>query len=135
MAGSESFYAEASKAAKDPLFTRLFASLAEQRAGIGSDLARHLELNLETPEAGGTLKDTLHEAWMKMRGLLNGGDPCVLLLEAERAEDRIVSDYVRLIKETAGSALNAVLLSQLTVVKSAHDGIRDLRRRVGKNLA
>ena len=127
-AGSEGFYAEASKAAKDPVFIRLFAFLADQRAAIEAELAKHLALNLETPsEDGASLKDALHATWMKMRALLNGGDPYVLLIEAERAEERIQADYERLIKATAGSAMNAVLLRQLGLLKTAHDRIRELR--------
>tara|TARA_R110002072_G_scaffold87983_4_gene198243 strand:- start:2254 stop:2451 length:198 start_codon:yes stop_codon:yes gene_type:complete len=59
--------------------------------------------------------------------MVNGGDRTVLLIEAERAEDRIKGCYEALLKKAAGSPLNAVLLDEYRRVKSTHDLIRGLR--------
>ena len=75
----------------------------------------------------GTWKDSLHETWTKLRGLLNGGERKVFLIEAERAEDRIQARYQEFAKKAAGSPLNAVLLDEFRRVKATHDMIRGLR--------
>ncbi len=125
--GSISFYEEAAKQAKGPAFTLLFNDIVAQRATLGHELSGYLQVNQEHPNPGGTVVDALHETWLKMRGFLNAGNYRVLLIEAERAEDRIKGSYERLIKENPGSAMNDVLLKQYATIKETHDRIRGLR--------
>lgn len=62
-----------------------------------------------------------------MRGELNGGDPYVILIEAERGEDHIKEAYEDVLKETAEDAVNDVLTAQYAIVKAGHDQVRDSR--------
>ena len=63
---------------------------------------------------------------------MNGGDPYVILIEAERGEDHIKEAYEEVLKETAGSAMNDVLTDQYAAVKAGHDKVRDLRDSFAK---
>lgn len=125
--GSADFYREAAGVVKSPVLERAFRNLAETRGRHSGELGSHLKLNgAEVPETA-NLRDRMHETWTKLRGMLNGGDNYVLLIEAERAEDRIKAAYEQLIKDTAGSALSPVLHAQFAEVKASHDEIRNTR--------
>ena len=126
--GSRSFYEEAAKRVDSRVAAQLFREVAVERETLARELEEYLGVGDE--KESGTWKDSLHETWTKLRGLLNGGDLKVLLIETERAEDRIKARYESTPKDTAGSALNDVLQRQHRIVKARHDRIRDLRDSV-----
>ncbi len=126
--GSISFYEEAADTVDGPSVARVFRNVAKERGLLAAELRRRLkDSGVEVEREAGTWRDTLHETWTKLRGMVNGGDRTVLLIEAERAEDRIKGCYEALLKKAAGSPLNAVLLDEYRRVKSTHDLIRGLR--------
>lgn len=57
------------------------------------------------------------QAGLKFRSAINGANPQVVLIEAERAEDVIKTAYESLLKKTAGSAMNDVLMRHYSEVK------------------
>lgn len=65
--------------------------------------------------------------WVDLRSALNGGDNYVVMIEAERSEDRIKEKYESVLEETAGSPVNDVLMRHLRAVKGWHDQVRRLR--------
>ncbi len=105
----------------------LFKSLGDERSAMASELQNYVEFNGEEAEDDGSVAAKTHRIWINIRGKLNGGDPHVILIEAERGEDHIKEAYEEVLKDTAGSALNDVLLAQYARVKAGHDKIRDLR--------
>lgn len=120
-------FAEAAESVDDERLESLFREMADTRRQYASELRAHVRRNDEEPEDDGSVMGTIHRKWMDLRAAVNGGDATVVLIEAERGEDAIKEKYEDLLKETAGSAMNDVLMSQYSVVKSQHDKVRDLR--------
>lgn len=105
----------------------LFRELGDQRSAMASELQKFVEFNGEEAEDDGSVAAKTHRIWINIRAKLNGGDPYVILIEAERGEDHIKAAYEDVLKETAGSAMNDVLTDHYRVVKAGHDKVRDLR--------
>lgn len=118
---------EAATSTKDERLQSLFNSLAAARAGFAQELQSYVHLNGEHEESSGTALGSVRTNWLRFRAAINGKDAKVVLIEAERAEDSIKEAYEDVLKETAGSALNAVLTKQYARVKAGHDQVRDLR--------
>lgn len=121
--GSHEILSEAAKQVEDPEVQTLFRNIADTRQRQAGALRDFVQLNYEKAPEDGTLGDQIREQWVKFRGALNGGDPYVLLIEAERAEDRIKDAYKDVIEKTAGSPVNDVLHHQLRAVKTQHDAV------------
>lgn len=105
----------------------LFRQCATERDQFAGQLKSLIEINGEEPKDSGTLKGTAHRWWLNLRGMVQSGDEHALLAEAERGEDSIKARYEDTLKDTAGSAVNDVLLEQYASVKARHDQIRDMR--------
>ena len=105
----------------------LFRQIATDRSTLASELQEFVTWNGEEAAKEGTVAAGVHRAWINIRSKLSGGDAYVILAEAERGEDHIKRAYEDVLKETAGSPLNHVLLQQYVIVKSGHDQVRDLR--------
>lgn len=126
-ANSASIFREAGELAKDRRLTDLFADVARTRESNASALQEGLALSGEFEEASTNLVEPLQRWWMKARDVIQSEEGVGLLSELERSEDRILHAYEDALRKTAGSPLNATLLSQLAAVKRHHDVVRDLR--------
>lgn len=118
---------EAAEAIDHEAMTPLFKRVAKDREAHTTELQRYVRLNQEEPNDDGSVAGTLRKQWLKLRSAINSGDATVVLSEAEAAEDVIKGKYEDLLKETAGSAMNDVLMRQFREVKYHHDLIRNLR--------
>jgi len=105
----------------------LFKDLGDERSAMATELQKFVEFNGEDAEDDGSVAAKTHRIWINIRSKINGGDPYVILIEAERGEDHIKEAYEDVLKETAGSAMNDVLTAQYAKVKAGHDKVRDLR--------
>ncbi|MAO19145.1 MAG: histidine kinase [Phycisphaerae bacterium] len=123
---SEGFRTAADKVENTDI-ANMFRQCANEREQNAAQLRSIIQVNGETPEDSGTIKGTVHRWWLGLRGTVQQGDEHAVLAEAERGEDAIKHRYEDTLKETAGSAVNDVLQSQYTNVKSRHDQIRDMR--------
>lgn len=124
---SHNILKEASAAIASGPLAALLRRVANTRTAHAEELNSYLRANAETPQEDGTVRGSVHQMWVKFRGAINGGDSEVVFIEAERAEDVIKAKYEKLLVETAGSAMNDVLMRQFREVKQHHDQIRDLR--------
>ena len=106
----------------------LFRGVAATRTAHARELKSYLRVNDETLTEDGSLTSQAHRHWIALRAAINSGDPKVVLIEAERAEDKIKDTYESLLIDTAGSAMNDVLMGQFRQVKKHHDLIRELRK-------
>jgi uncharacterized protein (TIGR02284 family) len=108
-----------------------FRDLAAQRRRQADELQQFVAARSdEEPASGGTAAGTLHRMWMDLRAAINGGDVYVILIEVERAEDRIKDEYQELLDETHGALndpLHEVLMRHSEQVVTAHDRVRQLR--------
>lgn len=124
---SQEGFQEAAEQVQKEELKILFESVAEERRHFVDELKTYVEWNNEDVDMDGSFVAAVHRSWMKTRGMLSGGDSYAILAEAERGEDEIKKAYEKVLQETAGSAMNDVLMEQYTKVKSAHDRVRDLR--------
>ncbi|WP_153558766.1 PA2169 family four-helix-bundle protein [Roseimaritima sediminicola] len=127
---AEGFHAAAEDCG-DIRISQLFVALGTERKQQAAELQKYLLANDVTPCREGSTVAALHRAWTAIRTALSGHDPHTALCEAERGEDRIKGRYERALRETAGSAVNDVLMRQYAQVKSAHDRVRNLRDQLG----
>lgn len=118
---------ESAEELNDARLSTLFRQIGDDRSAMASELQQQVEFNGEEAEDDGSVAAKTHRIWINIRGKLNGGDPYVILIEAERGEDHIKEAYEEVLTETAGSAMNDVLSRQYAKVKAGHDKIRDLR--------
>ncbi|QDV27443.1 PA2169 family four-helix-bundle protein [Aureliella helgolandensis] len=118
---------ESAEEIDDATLKTLFKDIGDQRSAMASKLQEYVELNGEEAEDDGSVAAKTHRIWINIRSKINGGDPYVILIEAERGEDHIKAAYEDVLKETAGSAMNDLLTEQYRGVKAGHDRIRDLR--------
>lgn len=120
-------FRQAAQDIDDMTISQMFLQLADERDQNANQLSQYVELNHEEPNRSGSFAAALHRSWMSLRELLSTDNTHAVLEEAERGEDQIKAAYEHAIKETAGSAVNDVLLNQYAKVKTAHDRVRDLR--------
>lgn len=118
---------ESAEELNDERLSTLFRSIGDERSAMASELQQYVEFNGKEAEDDGSVAAKTHRIWINIRGKLNGGDPTVILIEAERGEDHIKEAYEEVLKDTAGSAMNDVLTAQYAKVKAGHDKVRDLR--------
>jgi len=112
---------------RDESLASLFESIARERSMLADELQQIVASVGENPQSSGSVSASIHQTWLNIRAKLSGGDPGAILAEAERGEDVIKGLYEDVLKETAGSPVNALLQSQYATVKHGHDRIRDLR--------
>lgn len=129
---SHNGFHESAAALSDPKVTALFKEMGDQRSAMASQLQKIVEFNGTDAEDDGSVAAKTHRVWINIRGRLNGGDPHVILIEAERGEDHIKQAYEEVLKDTAGSAMNDLLMDQYRAVKAGHDKVRDLRDAYAK---
>ncbi len=118
---------EAAASVSYPSTENLFDHVSKARFGHVQELQNYVRGNGEEPETSGSAKGTARRYWLKLRSAINSGNPKVVLIEAEKAEDEIKAKYESLLVEIAGSAMSDVLHRQYREVKRHHDLIRDLR--------
>lgn len=123
---------ESAEEISDAELAALFKQIGDQRSAMATQLQKFVEFNGEEAEDDGSVAAKTHRIWINIRSKLNGGDPHVILIEAERGEDHIKEAYADVLKETAGSAMNDVLTEQYAAVKAGHDKVRDLRDAFAK---
>lgn len=114
-------------AADDPQLTKAFHTILSERANFADELQGYVRRNDGDAEPGKSFKGTAHRWWLKAHAALSPDEAVAVLKDAEAGEDEIKAKYEEVIKDTAGSPVNDVLLKQYAVVKKGHDLIRDLR--------
>lgn len=105
----------------------LFRDIAHQRRANAAEIKQLVQGAGETPEEHGSFGGQTREVWLKFRSALNGGDPYIVLVEAERSEDHVKDEYEEAIRKTGGSPASQVLHHHFARIKQQHDAVRDLR--------
>lgn len=120
-------FRHAAKAVDDVTLSETFDMLADQRDSQADELSSYVQLNGERPRLEGSYLASMHRIWMDIREMVTSKNTIAVLEEAERGEDAIKQAYEQALRDTAGSALNDVMMHQYSRVKEAHDRVRDLR--------
>ena len=82
---SASCLEEAADAVDDDSLTQFFTHIATHRRAHASELQSYVAANREEPETEGSFGGEARKLWVNLRSAINGGDPKVVLIEAERA--------------------------------------------------
>lgn len=106
----------------------VFRDARDQRQQFANEIRTAISINEEDAPDGGTALGAFHRCWLNVRGAINGGDTEVILTEASRGEDALISEYEDVLVETAGSPLNATLHQQLTSNRRTRDSIEAMRQ-------
>lgn len=120
-------FRHAADALQDKVLAADFRVWAVDRTRQADELSRYVQMNKEEAPEERSWMAALHQTWLDFRAAISAGDTEAVLAEAERGEDFIKEQYEETLKETAGSAVNDVLMHQYAAVKKAHDRVRDLR--------
>ena len=113
----------------DPIVSAVFTDLANEREAILKSIGGVMNSVAKTPDESSSLLGKLKTCWISFRASLNGGDETVVLIEAERAEDALLSQFRTLLSEFAGNPLTVDLFESFDKVKAGHDQITGMRSR------
>lgn len=125
---SEGFL-EAAEKVDCPHCREIFRDSAQERKLFGEELTSALRISESDIPEGGTALGSFHQAWMKFRGMLNGGDREAILAEAVRGESALQDSYEDVLKDTAGSPLNGVLQRQAGAVNSTIKNLEVMKEK------
>ena len=120
-------YEEAAKDADNTRFAGTFASRAQERAQVTSQLQRQVRMLGAEPEDDGTVLAKAHRMFVNLRKSLGESDTAVVD-EVERGEDHIKAKFEQALKDEALSPpTRTVILQAYVSVKTGHDQMRDLK--------
>ena len=111
----------------------LCIGLREQHRRHEGELKYYVLVNGERTRQIGRIHswaDGMHRDWFSLRALLSRGNPRMILREVERREARVKRVYERVLRSTAGSAMNDILMKQYLVLKEGVIRVHDMRVEV-----
>lgn len=115
------------EATDDAKVIEVFRSVMTERKSFASELSSFVNINDGDDDPSGSIKGAAHRWWLKAHAAFASDEAVAVLKDAEAGEDEIKEKYEHVIKDTAGSPVNDVLLQQYGKVKQGHDRIRNLR--------
>ncbi len=117
----------ADKIKNDDKLSKTLHAIASERKQICDNISGFIILSDEQPVKEGTFMGKMRSIWTSFRAGLNAGEPTVVLIEAERAEDVIVNKFKQVLPELAGSPVSDRLNEYFSKIKGGHDRILALR--------
>lgn len=121
------YHEEAAGKIEDSQLKQELLAISTSRKEVCETIGGFISATSETPVDDGTFLGSLRKIWMSFRASLNSGDPTVVLIEAERAEDVIVNRFKEILPEIAGTPVNDSLLKCFELTKAGHDRVLALR--------
>ncbi len=120
---------------KDAELKRLFEQVSLKRGQFAGELEAEVQrLGEHDPKREGTVKGSMHRAWLELKSKLGAGDDAGVLAWMEQGEDYIKHQYEDILKEKLPADLVAILDRQAQEIISVHDQVKQLRDRF-KNAA
>jgi len=120
-------YGEAAKDADSTRFADTFASRAQERAQVTTQLQEQVRMLGGEPEDDGTVLAKAHRMFVNLRHSLQSGDTAVVD-EVERGEDHIKAKFEDALKDDDLSPpTRSVIMQAYVSVKTGHDQMRDLK--------
>ncbi len=102
-----------------------FALQRAKFAGELQELVRGLGQEYETDSS---VTGALHRGWINLKSALTSKDDHAILAECERGEDSAVSSFREALQEKElPDHIRAIVQTQASAVKAAHDRVRALR--------
>jgi uncharacterized protein (TIGR02284 family) len=122
----DSGYRMAADHARGAELKTLFQGYAEQRARFAAELQGELERLGTQDRKTGTITETLHQGWTRIKAAVTGGSDKALIAECERAEDATRELYEEALRQDLPADVQALVRRQFAAVQEAHDRIRAL---------
>ncbi len=123
-------FADAAKKLRDskrPELAPKFEAYSTQRGSFSAELEQMAAAYGDDIDESGSVRASMHRAWMAVKDTLSGDDPEGVLDAAEQGEDHAVKAYEEALGEKISPNLRSTLERQFTEVKRAHDEVRALR--------
>lgn len=104
-----------------------FVTYSTQRAAFSEELEKMAATYGDDIDQSGSVKATIHRAWMSVRDTLSGDDPDGVLDAAEQGEDKAIEAYQEALGEEISADLRTTLQRQYTDIQAAHREVKALR--------
>ncbi|MBI4397147.1 MAG: PA2169 family four-helix-bundle protein [Elusimicrobia bacterium] len=124
----ENGFRTAADGVEDSELKDLFHRYSQQRAQFTSELKRVVSNLGGRPEERGSAAGAAHRGWINIKSAVTGKDEDAIISEAERGEDAAVRSYQDVLNQDLPSDVRAIVESQYSLVKEAHDHISALER-------
>lgn len=126
-------YGEAAKEVDNTRFASTFASRAQERAQVTTQLQQQVRTLGGEPDDEGTVLAKAHRMFVNLRKSLHASDKAVVD-EVERGEDHIKAKFEKALKDGELSPpTRSVIMQAYVSVKTGHDQMRDLKRALHHN--
>jgi uncharacterized protein (TIGR02284 family) len=116
----------AAEGIQDLSIRELFNSYARQRREFAEQLRAEVRRLGGTPDEGGSVSGSVHRGWMNLKAAIAGKTDSAIISEAERGEDIAVAAYQQAMSGSLPAEVDAIVRSQFSDVKAAHDRVRAL---------
>lgn len=121
-------YTKAGLQTADEDLRSLFTSLAAQSSQFAAELKKYVREEGEDPTEGTTISGKIYRTWMDVKATFGGDDRKSLLASCEFGEDAAQKAYkMALEDDDVPEDIRTVFRDQKSVLKEAHDKIRDMR--------
>lgn len=122
-------YEEAASQVKTPELKAFLSKLAAERTLLKLEMAQaiqHIKPNAGKPDEG-TLKGSLHRAWIDIRESLSSSTDPAVLDECDRGEKYLLNRYREVVEDKkTPTAVHALLREQLATIGVTRAMIKDL---------
>jgi len=118
----------AAEGVKNSELISLFNTYSQQRGQFASELQNEVRTLGGDPEKTGSTGAALHRGWINIKSTVTGKDEGAVISECERGEDSAVKAYKEALQEDLPANVQAIIETQFTKVKEAHDRIRSLEK-------
>jgi len=118
----------AAEGVKNSELIALFNTYSQQRGQFASELQNEVRSLGGDPEKTGSTAAALHRGWINIKSTVTGEDEGAVISECERGEDSAVKAYEAALQEDLPANVRAIVETQFTKVKEAHDRTRSLEK-------
>lgn len=121
-------YDKAALQTTDDDLRSLFKEFSNQSTQYANELTRFVRAEGDEPSEGTTVSGKIYRAWMDVKASFGGDDRKGLLSSCEFGEDAAQKAYKSALEEKdLGADVRAVVESQKTALRAAHDKIKAMR--------
>ena len=119
-------YDTASQGVKTVSLKLLFEQYSKERLQFATDLQNKIESLGQQPQEEGSIKSTLHRAWINIKSLITGGNEEAILMECLNGDQVAIDTYEKNLKEELPSDIRFLINDQLTNIRAAYGKLKQL---------
>jgi uncharacterized protein (TIGR02284 family) len=128
--GEEGFRAAAENVGEegDAELRTLFNTYAQQRARFAAELQNEVLHRGGDPAKSGHVSAAFHRGWMNLKSAVSQRSEASIIAECDAGEQAAMRNYENVLKRNLPSDLLAIVDTQYSEIRLAHDRIRSLER-------